>query len=62
MSCSRSYAPFKVLIQLFADWISRRQLDVIEYLQEENRVLKERLAGKCPWCTDAERRRLIRIA
>ena len=31
---------------MFAGWISRQQLDVIEYLQEENRVLKERLGGR----------------
>ena len=30
---------------MFAGWINRHQLDVIDYLQEENRVLKERLAG-----------------
>ena len=28
---------------MFAGWVNRHQLDVIEYLQEENRVLKERL-------------------
>ncbi len=40
----------------------RRQLDVIEYLQEENRVLKARLGGKHLRLTDAERCRLARKA
>src|SRR5271165_1286298 len=58
----RSFAPLKVLILVFAGWISRQQLDVIEYLQEENRVLKERLGGRRLRFTDTERRRLARKA
>ena len=30
----------------FAGWVNRSQQDVIEYLQEENRVLREPLGGK----------------
>jgi transposase InsO family protein len=37
-------------------------LDVIEYLQEENRVLKERLGGRRVRFTDVERRRLAQRA
>jgi transposase InsO family protein len=37
-------------------------LDLIEYLQEENRVLKEHLGGRHLRFTDAERRRLARKA
>jgi putative transposase len=37
-------------------------VDVIEYLQEENRVLKERLSGRRIRFTDAERHRLARKA
>jgi hypothetical protein len=37
-------------------------LDVIEYLREENRVLKERLGGRRIRFTDAERSRLARKA
>jgi hypothetical protein len=47
---------------LFAGWVNRHQLDVIDYLQEENRVLKERLGGRRIRFTDAERRRLARKA
>jgi putative transposase len=37
-------------------------LDVIEYLQEENRVLKDRLGRRRIRFTDADRRRLARKA
>ena len=57
-----SFMPLKFLILMFAGWISRRQLDVIEYLREENRVLKERLGGRRLRFTDAERCRLARKA
>ena len=35
--------PFQLVLLMFAGWVNRHQLDVIEYLQEENRVLKARL-------------------
>jgi hypothetical protein len=47
--------PLQLLILIFAGWINRRQLAVIEYLREENRVLKERLGGRRLRFTDAER-------
>ena len=47
---------------MLTGWINRRHLDVIEYLQEENRVLKARLGGRRIHFTDAERRRLARKA
>src|SRR6266850_1682673 len=43
---SPSFAPLKLLLMMFVGWVNRHQLDVIEYLQEENRVLKERLGGR----------------
>jgi hypothetical protein len=33
--------PFQLVLLMFAGWVNRHQLDVIEYLQKENRVLKE---------------------
>jgi putative transposase len=54
--------PLQMLLLMFAGWVNRHQLDVIEYLQEENRVLKERLGGRRLRFTDAERRRLARKA
>jgi putative transposase len=54
--------PLQILLIVLAGWVNRRQLDVIAYLQEENRVLKERLGGRRLRFTDAERRRLARKA
>jgi hypothetical protein len=54
--------PLHLLLMLFAGWVNRHQLDVIDYLQEENRVLKERLGGRRIRFTGAERRRLARKA
>ena len=47
---------------MFAGRVNRYQLDVIEYLREENRLLKERLGDRPIHFTDAERRRLARKA
>jgi hypothetical protein len=35
--------PLQMLLLMFAAWVNRHQLDVIEYLQEENLALKERM-------------------
>ena len=50
--------PWLFLFVTFAGWINRQQLEVNEYLKEENRVLKDRLGGKRIRFTDKERRRL----
>ncbi len=50
--------PFQLLLATFAGWVNRRQSLAIEYLVEENRVLKEQLGGKRVRLTDAQRRRL----
>jgi hypothetical protein len=42
--------------------VNRSQQDVIEYLQEENRVLREHPGGKRLLFTDAQRRRLAILA
>ncbi len=46
------------LMLIFAGWVNRSQQDVIEYLHDENRVLREQLGGKRLLFTDAQRRRL----
>jgi transposase InsO family protein len=46
------------LMLVFAGWVNRSQQDVIEYLQKENRVLREQLGGKRLLFTDGQRRRL----
>jgi hypothetical protein len=43
---SRPFQPLQLLLVIFAGWVNRHQLDVIEYLREESRVLKERLSGR----------------
>ena len=50
--------PWQLLLVCLAGWINRQQQDVIEYLQEENRVLRSKLKGKRIRFTDDERRRL----
>ena len=50
------------LLMVVSGWVHRRQLIVIEFLQAENRLLKERLRGKRIRFTDAERARLARKA
>src|SRR5436309_1961823 len=43
------------LLMMVSGWVHRHQLIVIEFLQAENRLLKERLRGKRIRFTDAER-------
>ena len=50
--------PFRLLLTSLAGWLNQRQQDVIDYLQEENRVLREQLEGKRLRFNDAQRRRL----
>ena len=47
---------------ILAGWVNRQQLQIIEYLEAENRVLRERLGVRRIRFTDAERRRLARKA
>jgi putative transposase len=60
MSAANTSLP--LLLMMFSGWVNRRQVDVIDYLQEDNRILKERLGGRRVRSTDAERRRLARKA
>ena len=50
------------LLMIASGWARRHQLIVIEFLQAENRMLKERLRGKRIRFTDAERALLARKA
>jgi hypothetical protein len=54
--------PFQFLVMTLAGWVSRNQQDVIEYLLEENRILREHHGKKRLRFTDAQRRRLVRRA
>jgi len=50
--------PFHLLLFALAGWLNRRQQAVIDYLIEENRVLKDQLEGQRLRFTDEQRIRL----
>ena len=50
--------PFRLLLISLAGWLNQQQQDVNDYLQEENRVLREQLGGKRLRFNDDQRRRL----
>ena len=50
--------PFRFLLVSLAGWMNQRQLQIIDYLREENRVLREQLGGRRVRFNDDQRRRL----
>jgi putative transposase len=50
--------PLQFLMVLFAGWVNRYQCDVIEYLEEENRILREQLGRNRLLFSERQRRRL----
>ena len=50
--------PLQFLLVLLAGWINRHQEAVIEYLKEENRVLRELHGNKRVLLNDNQRQRL----
>ena len=48
----------RLLLATFAGFVNRQQDQVIQFLREENRVLKEQLGSHRPWLTEDQRRRL----
>ena len=55
-------AALSFLLMIAGGWVHRHQLIVIEFLQAENRLLKDRLRGRRIRFTDAERAFLARNA
>src|SRR5258706_10800528 len=53
---------FRFLATAIDGWANQQQQDSIEYLREENRVLREQLKGKRIRFTDDQRRRLAEKA
>ena len=53
-----STAPLQFLLMTFAGWVNRRQQAMIDYLKEENLVLRQQLGGGRLRFTDEQRRRL----
>src|ERR687897_3758080 len=50
--------PLRFVLIAVAGWMNQRQLQMIEYLREENRVLREQLGDRRLRLTDDQRRRL----
>jgi len=54
----RGLDPFRFVLIAVAGWMNQRQLQMIDYLREENRVLREQLGGRRVVLNDDQRRRL----
>src|SRR3981081_1504812 len=54
--------PLHLLLMMFAGWVNRHELDVIDHLQEENRGLQPSLRERHSRLSDAEPRQLGRKA
>jgi len=50
--------PFRFVLLVVAGWMNQRQLHIIDYLREENRVLREQLGDHRLRFNDDQRRRL----
>ena len=50
--------PFRRVLIAVAGWMNQHQLKIIDYLREENRVLREQLGGRRLRLNDDQRRRL----
>jgi putative transposase len=50
--------PFRFVLIAVAGWMNQRQQQIIDYLREENRVLREQLGGRRARFNDDQRRRL----
>jgi putative transposase len=51
-------SPWHFILAVLAGWVHREQVKVIEYLQAENRALREQLGNRRLRFTDEQRRRL----
>ena len=54
----RALDPFRFLLIAVAGWMNQHQLLAVDYLREENRILREQLGGRRLRFTDDQRRRL----
>ena len=53
----RALDPFRFLLRSVAGWMNERQLQAIDYLREENRILREQLGQRRVRLNDDQRRR-----
>src|SRR5215475_3755107 len=57
---TKSLDPFRFLLIALSGWMNQQQLQLIDYLREENRVLREPLGQKRLRFNDDQRRRLAK--
>ena len=57
-----TFKPFHFFAVVLAGWLNREQQDVIAYLREENRVLREKFGNKRIRLNDNQRCRLAAAA
>ena len=50
--------PLKFLLLMWAGWVTSAQQNAIDYLKEENRILREQVGNKRQRLTNSQRRRL----
>jgi hypothetical protein len=50
--------PWQLMLVILGSWVNRQQQEVIEYLRNENAVLKEKFGKNRILLTDEQRRRL----
>ncbi len=55
---ARVIQPWQVPLAALAGWINRQQLTAIDFLREDNRILRERLGDRRNRLADDPRRRL----
>ena len=53
-----TFTPWTFITVAIAGWMNRQQQDVISYLREENRILREKLGHKRILLNDSQKRRL----
>src|SRR5262252_1376863 len=53
-----AFDPFSFLVTSLAGWMNQHQQDIIEFLREENRVLREHIGNRRMRFSDDQRRRL----
>jgi len=55
---TKSLDPFRFLLIAMSGWMNQQQMELIDYLREENRVLREQLGQRRLRFNDDQRRRL----
>jgi putative transposase len=55
---TKSLDPFRFLLMAVSGWMNQQQMELIDYLREENRVLREQLGQRRLRFNDDQRRRL----